>query len=235
MPNYLDLDRWIVPPDAKESKHLTVGLCGGNSHVEDWRVVEDVLPRIAEAFPSVHFMFIGYHPDYLLDKLPSDRVQTIGWIQYLYYPWAIAQLDIRLCPLSLEIEFNKYKSDIAFKEAGVLGIPTIATDIEPYRTMRHRKDGFLVEDNDPEKWYAYIAALIKDKKLRKRTGKAARKKACQLSLQQRTRKIAKMYDKIWRDFQVKQGAYQTDSKLWVATRPVPFARVNTPVTDVISA
>jgi glycosyltransferase involved in cell wall biosynthesis len=50
------------------------------------------------------------------------------------YPLRLAELDLDLALAPLEINrFNECKSNLRLLEYGVLGIPVIATDIEPYR------------------------------------------------------------------------------------------------------
>ena len=47
-----------------------------------------------------------------------------------------------------------------FLEAALVGVPTVAADLEPYRMIRHGETGFLAANADD--WYAGIMALAFD-------------------------------------------------------------------------
>src|SRR3546814_14721972 len=50
---------------------------------------------------------------------------------------------VGVAPLS-DTTFNRSKSDIKFLELAALGIPTIASDVAPYRSIRHGETGLQI-------------------------------------------------------------------------------------------
>jgi hypothetical protein len=57
-------------------------------------------------------------------------------------------------------------------EAAMLEVPTVASDVLPYRDIKHGKTGYLATTSN--QFTKYLKWLIEDKELRKRIGKAAK-------------------------------------------------------------
>jgi len=67
--------------------------------------------------------------------------------------------------------FNRAKAPVKVLGYGLHGVPTVATDIEPYR---HCGPTVLVPDNDPAKWREELERLIGDAELRRSLGESSR-------------------------------------------------------------
>jgi hypothetical protein len=111
--------------------------------------------------------------------LPDEFVAFGGRVRrFPLLPWRAwfelaAQIDINLAPLELNNIFCRAKSEIKFVEAAALGVPTVASQIDPFAAaITPGKDGFLTAGM-PE-WIQHLDNLAADKELRRRIGEAAR-------------------------------------------------------------
>jgi len=168
--NCIDFQFWdMVPKKRILQDTLTVGLVGTTTHYNDWILARDALYRIAADYPDVHFVLGGYCPDYLED-LP--RTLTLPPTPYQNYPNMVHQIDIGLCPLDPDDEFNKSKSAIKAMEYWAAGAAVVASDCSVYRRTVDEDRGFFATTT--EEWYTAIANLIEDPELRTQTAAAGR-------------------------------------------------------------
>jgi SAM-dependent methyltransferase len=78
--------------------------------------------------------------------------------------------------LELDNPFTECKSSLKYFEAAILGVPTVASDLEPYReSVAHGENGYLCRTE--EEWFHCISGLIEDPSLREKMGSMARKDA----------------------------------------------------------
>ncbi len=141
---------------------LTVGIVGTTTHYADWKLAKDALYQIGEDFPEVQFVIGGFFPDYLQD-LP--RLTRLKSVPYKDYPSLVRQIDIGLCPLDPDDDFNKSKSGIKAMEYWTGGAAVVASDCSVYNRVVDADRGALVSTT--EEWYAAIKALIENPSLRK--------------------------------------------------------------------
>jgi glycosyltransferase involved in cell wall biosynthesis len=73
--------------------------------------------------------------------------------------------SIGIAPL-IDDTFNRSKSNIKWLEYTMKHIPTVASNVEPYRSIKHGVTGILCDT--PEQWYVALKELIEDSKLRDR-------------------------------------------------------------------
>jgi glycosyltransferase involved in cell wall biosynthesis len=117
----------------------------------------------------------------LVGTTPSNAARPIEWHDEI-----VSVKDRFVTPVDIQVEGSEYSaigivshnSKFATKwlESSVLGIPLIASDIEPYRTViRHGENGFLVRRE--HEWGRYLKLLADDPELRQRVGMAARGEA----------------------------------------------------------
>lgn len=108
LPNHVDVD-WFagVSMEAPRTvEGLTIGFIGTASHYDDWKYPVEALRQIALEHEDVTIVAAGYTPDYLLD-LP--RIVELEPVPYMAYPTMMRQLDLVICSLDSEDEFNKSK------------------------------------------------------------------------------------------------------------------------------
>ncbi|QQM45217.1 glycosyltransferase family 4 protein [Streptomyces liliifuscus] len=158
---------------------LSVGWAGTSSTVHELPGVARALNRIAEyRRPSgVEVRLVGIDsPTAVACGLRGQRLGALGWVQnFGHYLQAVSAFDVWVAPYR-DIPFNAAKYPTKFLESSIMGIPLIASDVEPYRrVIRHGENGFLVKRE--HEWGRYLKALVDDPGLRQRIGMAARAEA----------------------------------------------------------
>ena len=69
------------------------------------------------------------------------RFPLLAWREWFELA---AQIDINLAPLEMNNIFCRAKSEIKFVEAAALGVPTVASQIDPFAAaITHGENGFL--------------------------------------------------------------------------------------------
>ncbi|MBU0762801.1 MAG: glycosyltransferase, partial [Candidatus Altiarchaeota archaeon] len=94
------------------------------------------------------------------------------WYPIDEYPQRVKDLniDIALAPLR-DSDFNRAKSNLRWLEYSALKIPTVASNVEPFRCIEDQKTGLLV--TEPGEWENAISELIEDQSKRKMIGENA--------------------------------------------------------------
>jgi len=158
---------------ALDSK-VVIGYGSGTAtHDIDFLEVTASLVEVLERFSQVELWIAG--PLNLPESFTrfSNRVQRhplTGWQDWFQL---MARMDIVLAPLEAGNVFCRAKSEIKFVEAGALGLPVAASDIDPYRdAISNGLDGFLASGE--REWTQALATLIQDPQLRITVGEAAR-------------------------------------------------------------
>ena len=107
-----------------------------------------------------------------------------GWFEL------VGKMDIALAPLEQNNLFSRAKSEIKFVEAGILGVPLVASNSDPFRdSMTQSEDGLLAADE--VEWTQALASLIEQPERRARIGERAREMVLQRhSPAARTRDLA---------------------------------------------
>lgn len=164
LPNLVDFD--MYPKCELVKKEIRIGWQGGSSHYEDLYLIIEPLKKILNKYQNVKFVFAGdMRFEGLFKQLPQNQVEYHSWVSHIVYPYKLVtmNLDIGLCPL-VNSKFNTKKSAIKYFEYSVTNTATIASNINPYKTViTNEKDGLLVEDNN---WFEAIERLILDKEKR---------------------------------------------------------------------
>lgn len=145
------------------NRPLVIGLQGGASHVEDWKMVAPALSNIYARYGSrVKFIIAGFHPDYLKEALAdADKAGDVwwrGWVPFDEHSETVMRFDINLCPL-LPTLFNQSKSAIKWMEGSAAGAATVASPTVYGDYIRGGLTGLLVQD-DPAEWEIAIRHLI---------------------------------------------------------------------------
>jgi glycosyltransferase involved in cell wall biosynthesis len=184
IPNGVDFELW--KGKENDTDKFRIGLFGSNTHVKDWREAVDSIKRFLDEHPdsilvSNFFLrlpeghtgsFYGSKfrrviPEYFESLIKSERVEMWGPCEIQDYPEWLAnkKVDVILAPLA-DSQFNRGKSNIKWLEATALGIPVIASELEPYKDIEHGKTGLLAPK--PIDFYRQLKRLYKDKQERKR-------------------------------------------------------------------
>lgn len=177
IPNSIDFEIWDnLKPKKRKDKRIKVGWEGGAGHQINLRLVKNVVFNILDKYPNVvfHFRFGGYEVPYLKHKriIFEDYHK---WTNVNDYPQELKNMnaDINIAPLR-DLEFNRSKSNLRWLEASALKIPTVASNVEPYRCIEQGITGFLAREEN--EWVEYLSGLIENENLRKQIGKNAYEK-----------------------------------------------------------
>ena len=160
-------------PSAATAK-LRLGYCSGTkTHDRDFALFAPVLLQLMESDRRLELAILGHL------KLPPEFSQLGGRVRhYEPVPWEevpeiLATFSINLAPLELDNPFCRAKSELKYFEAGVLGIPTIASNTDEFaHGIDSGKNGFLVSNE--QELEDCLQRLISDQKLREQMGDAAR-------------------------------------------------------------
>jgi len=152
IPNYLDAAVWTgLSSKRGASRKPRVGWAGATQHEGDLRLLEAVVKETAD---DVEWVFLGMCPSLIR---PFVREFHAG-VPLELYPAKLASLNLDLAVAPLEYNrFNEAKSNLRILEYGILALPVIATDIEPYRN-----GPVTLVKNNPRAWIKAIYDHVND-------------------------------------------------------------------------
>lgn len=171
IPNAIDPEIWKFKNQLKKDGKVRIGWMASGSHFADLPIINPVMRDILKKYPNVEFHFAGM----TWDEEKGDRFfHHVGSGNYAKFPKWYSELgiDISIAPLK-DTPFNRCKSNIKWLEAAMLEIPTVASDVLPYRDIRHGETGFLASNH--AQFVKYLSKLIESEELRRKVGKAAKK------------------------------------------------------------
>jgi glycosyltransferase involved in cell wall biosynthesis len=183
---------WAKAPPARDT--LNVGWLGAPGQMEDVAEIRRPLLRVLREFPQTHLVIGGDPLVYALFKaLPRERRQYLPPVSFEEMAYLLSQVDVLLVPLR-STPFNKGRSDVRLMEAGVRGIPWIASPLPAYEAWG--EGGLLART--PDDWYAALRALVTDAAKRAALGEAGRQQAEEREMGRLGPAWLEMIDKVWR-------------------------------------
>jgi SAM-dependent methyltransferase len=166
-----------------------VGWAGGTTHLQDIDLIRDVLATTAD-LPGVELHFLG------CDFSPLAR-RAARFTPWQVSPWdyyAVVDFDIALVPLA-DTAFNRCRAPIKALEMAALGIPVVASDVEPYRyVVVDGVTGFLCSDE--RDWHAAVRTLVHDPAMRQEMGAKARDAAAAYTIEEHWPRWAAAYQSL---------------------------------------
>lgn len=165
VPNYLSWESWggLISRRGRGRKPR-VGWAGAQQHAGDLAILIEVVEATAD---EVQWVFFG---QCLAEMLPYG-VEVHNPVAFEAYPARLASLDLDLAVAPLaHNRFNAAKSNLKILEYGVLGVPVICSDIEPYRGAPAQRVA-----NDSRAWVDAIRERIHDLDAAAREGDALRR------------------------------------------------------------
>lgn len=171
IPNSIDFDVWDKLENKNNNKKIRIGWAGGSAHKLDLAIVNKIIPTILDKYKNVEFMIFGGMPEYM--KATDRILHHSQWFGIDNYPSELAKLgfDIALAPLK-DNEFNRCKSNLRWLEMSALKIPTVCSNVEPFKkSVISDSTGMIA--NTPEEWIQAISELVEHKVLRESIGKNA--------------------------------------------------------------
>jgi len=170
VPNMLAREDWPAAiRDVRKDGHLVIGWAGSRSHMVDLKLLTGALERVLDEHENVEVQLAG------MREVPfreHPRLKVLPPVPIEEYPALLAGFDIGIAPV-VKGRFNRCKSDLKFLEYAMVGVPTVASDIETYeRSIRHGETGFLARNS--KDWLKYLTMLVNKAELRESLRQGAR-------------------------------------------------------------
>jgi glycosyltransferase involved in cell wall biosynthesis len=162
---------WQQPSQRRHI--LNIGWLGQPGQLDDLLLIRRMLIRVLREFQNTRLIIGGDPRAYqLFDSLPESRRLYLPQASFDDQPYSLSQLDILLVPLRNN-PFNHSLSDQPLMEAGVLGIPWIASSIPAFHDWG--VGGLLA--GDLQEWHSHLRRLVVDPALRRSLGQDGRQRA----------------------------------------------------------
>jgi GT2 family glycosyltransferase/glycosyltransferase involved in cell wall biosynthesis len=164
VPNRLEQALWLpVNSRTRTSAKPRIGWAGGTTHQGDLILLKEIIEQTRH---EADWVFFGMCPKEIRPLIAEYH----AFGPYPEYPARLAalNLDIAVAPLA-QIPFNQGKSNLRLLEYGVLGIPVVCTDIDPYQGSPA-----CCVANTVEAWTNALRERIHDADAREREGRALR-------------------------------------------------------------
>jgi GT2 family glycosyltransferase len=165
VPNRLEQGQWINLRNLRRtSKKPRIGWAGGSSHHSDLVLLQTVIEQTRD---QADWIFFGMCPPEIRPLL-AEYHRIVRFSDYPAY-LASLNLDLAVAPLA-QTAFNRGKSNLRLLDYGILGIPVVCTDIDPYRNSPACR-----VNNTVAEWTEAIRARIHDPDAREREGDSMRR------------------------------------------------------------
>lgn len=149
---------WKFPGDvqASQQRRLRIGWSGAPQHDADLRFLSEVMIQTRDL---ADWVFFGARPP----GLEALATEVIPMVPFNEYPARLQSLnlDLALAPLT-DTPFNRCKSHLKILEYGALGLPVIASDLEPYKSS----PAILAGPDDCAEWTEKIRMLLQNEEYR---------------------------------------------------------------------
>jgi glycosyltransferase involved in cell wall biosynthesis len=176
LPNCVHAD--LLTIDRPRRDRVTVGWTPSPSHLEDADYIAPMLRRFLRRNPAVDFHVIGFN---YLATMETPGRHTM-WVDDLWDYYRLIDFDIGIAPLAPS-RFNRSKSALKALEYAALGIPVVASDLEPYRDfILDGVTGYLVKHD--HEWEKRLRELVNDDAMRTEMGAKAREHAAAFTIQE---------------------------------------------------
>ncbi len=162
------------PRRRPQRREIVIGYGSGTAtHDVDFEAAAGALVEVLRRYPAVELWIAG--PLKIAPQLEAlgTRVRRFpltdwrGWFELL------GQMDIALAPLELGNVFCRAKSEVKFVEAGALGVPLVASRIDPFRDAITEGEDGLLAGNESE-WAQALCSLLEQPERRLQIGARAR-------------------------------------------------------------
>jgi glycosyltransferase involved in cell wall biosynthesis len=160
----------------RRPRRTVIGWAGSGNRDGDFAVIRDAVVSVLENARRTEMHFLGTDYRYLLPKhLPARHTHPAA-VSLDWRAWFSGyDFDIALAPLA-DIPFNRSRSNLKAVEAMALGIPVLASDLDPYRgIVADGVNGYLCRT--AADWAKRLRELACDRAAREDLGAKAREAA----------------------------------------------------------
>jgi glycosyltransferase involved in cell wall biosynthesis len=158
---------------APAGDEVVIGYFSGwpKAHEPDFAIALPGLLSALDELPRARVRIVGHFDPVQLPERLRTRVEMAPFVPFEQLLAAIAAVDINLAPI-VDNPHRRAKSAVKMLEAAVVGVPTVASDLEPYRLIVHGRTGMLATTT--ASWKQAIVMLARDHARRRAIGQAAR-------------------------------------------------------------
>jgi glycosyltransferase involved in cell wall biosynthesis len=165
VPNRMEQGPWLTLRNLRRTtRKPRIGWAGGSSHHSDLVLLKTVIEQTRD---EADWIFFGMSPPEIRPLL-AEYHKIVSFPDYPAY-LASLNLDLAVAPLA-QTAFNRGKSNLRLLDYGILGIPVVCTDIDPYRNSPACR-----VNNTVAEWTEAIRARIHDPDAREREGDSMRR------------------------------------------------------------
>ena len=154
----------LIKHNRTSSKNVTLIVASSDKVRVDF-----LIPALKKVQKELGVKIFGIGPPGEFMKASGLNVQLIKLLSYDEFKAFIRSVDnaIGIIPLDDSL-FSSCKSPIKFFDYSLAGIPTIASDVPPYRDHIQQNLNGLLVNNDTDSWVKSITLLTKDEFSRKK-------------------------------------------------------------------
>jgi len=186
VPNYIHEDVLTIP--APENEKVVLCWAGGANHLQDLMMVQEPLNDVLAGDVDWHMLGVDYRPIF------KDRGRFTNWCVDIWDYYKAIDGDIGVIPLR-DTAFNRCRTPIKALEYAARGIPSVASDIEPYREfIVDGETGYLVRTE--EEWRKRLTELINDRAARIEMGAKAKRVAAHWTIQKGYKRWVSAYEEV---------------------------------------
>lgn len=183
----------VIKNSLKSKKTIKIGYFGSYTHEKDVELIKDAIENVGKYFTKHDIVFevIGacyknqnwinpvYVPSsYSTNPTFKDNIKNkiifslnnfglmkrnLAYCTFVQWMKNEINWDIAVAPLE-KSNINSSKSNLKYLEYSAMNIPCIYSDVGPYKEIKDKKTGLVVE-NKTECWSNAIINLIEDEKL----------------------------------------------------------------------
>lgn len=177
----------IAHNEKKENKKIVLGyFSGSKTHNNDWKQIESSVVKLLKRNSQVELLICGVLELSTKFNPYISRITRIPFIDWRKLPELIRSIDVNLMPLE-DSFFQWCKSENKWTEAGLVGVPTIAS-ANPELCQVLSEDS-IVFCRSKEEWDEKLQRLVESKEYRQTIGEMARKKVYEGYLADNMREI----------------------------------------------
>jgi glycosyltransferase involved in cell wall biosynthesis len=156
-PNFINPTTWETEK-AKKSKETKIAYVAGGGHDKDLQIAYRGIIPVLKKNPDLRLVirYGGLRPDWLLYNSQVD-FKRVNW-PIASYSKNMSKIGAHLgiAPLR-DTVFNRCKSNIKWIEWASMGVPVLASRVEPYEKTR---GPIHLVSNDPKEWEGYLTGLL---------------------------------------------------------------------------
>lgn len=165
VPNFISDD--YPESDPNNGDKIVIGYFGGASHYRDLNQTGAIegIERVMHKHKNVHFQSVGMVVDKYVPRARftfTEGKRGTAWATELF---PTLHFDIAIAPLE-DTQFARGKSNIKWLETTRMGSAFVASNVGPYKTLRHTHNALLVA-NDPAAWEDALDELVTNETKRK--------------------------------------------------------------------